>query len=102
MEDLEVRITSSGEGVPRIVVAGELDISSHEQLVGALAMVHEDEPMVLLDLSDVTFIDSTGLRGLLTMRAQRDAQRLQFVFSPACERLIDLTGVREVLLGERR
>lgn len=90
----EVRIESDGP-VRRIVLAGELDIATAEQVSPHVAAGSSDGP-VLLDLRGVTFIDSTGLRLLLEAHAAL-GERLRIVPSPVCERLFDITGVRDRL-----
>jgi anti-anti-sigma factor len=63
-----------------------------------------DARALTVDLSGVTFVDSTGLRYLLTLaqHARRDAFDLELV-PPAASvmRLFDLTGTRDVLPFKR-
>ena len=85
----------------RVTVAGELDIATVEQLERALVSVEEgDATMIVLDLSRLTFIDSTGLRLVLDLndRCGGEADRLRIVAgSPALERLLDIVGLRDRL-----
>ena len=79
----------------RIVVRGELDIATVPQLEQHVASDGSADA-VTLDLSGVTFIDSTGLR--LLLEAHRSiGDRLRIRASPACERLFEITGVRSRL-----
>jgi anti-anti-sigma factor len=54
-------------------VAGELDIATTPQLAGVLAGLEQPCACVVLDLSDLAFIDSTGLR-LTVAEYQRASQ----------------------------
>ena len=89
-------VTLEPEGAAlRIVVSGELDIATVPELQRHVSSDGTAEA-VALDLTGVTFIDSTGLRLLLeTYRTIGD--RLQIVPSAACERLFDIAGVRDHL-----
>jgi len=50
----------------RVVVVGELDVSTAAALLDELATVAAREPdVVLLDLTNASFIDSTGLRSII-------------------------------------
>lgn len=95
-QGFEITVTRIGSGA-RMVVTGELDIASAPaflaQLEGTAAGSVEQ---LVLDLRDVAFIDSTGLRALLTAY-DVCGERLAIIPGPACERLFDVTGVREHL-----
>jgi anti-sigma B factor antagonist len=79
----------------RVVVAGELDIATVPELSPHVT-AGDDGDAVILDLAAVTFIDSTGLRLLIEAHAAL-GERLRIVPSPACERLFEITGVRDRL-----
>lgn len=87
-----------------IVVRGELDISAGPILDDAIRDVSDPGSMTL-DLADVTFIDSSGLRSLLN--ASRRAQagggmvRLRGV-GPEVQRLLEITGTTDRFHIERR
>jgi len=81
--------------------AGELDIATAELLEEELrAAEREDCATIVLDLSGLTFMDSTGLRVLLDFneRCGGDVGRLRVIAgAPAVERLLDIVGLRERL-----
>jgi anti-sigma B factor antagonist len=52
------------DGVATIMVTGELDLATVPQLSAAVAE-HDDAGLLVLDLTAVTFIDSTGVRVLI-------------------------------------
>jgi anti-anti-sigma factor len=83
----------------RLAPKGELDIATVPLLEAAFADVeHSDAAKIIIDLSGVTFIDSTGIQLLLRINDRCDAdRRLEIVPSPAVERLLDITGLRDQL-----
>jgi anti-sigma B factor antagonist len=87
----------------RVVVDldGELDMASAPLLQSALDSAEVDpETMVVLDLQSLQFIDSTGLRAILSLRDQCLERAQQFAVtrgSPQVQRLLDITGVSEHL-----
>src|SRR5579883_915000 len=89
------QVTTEPDGAAtRIVVSGELDIATVPELHRHVTA--DGAGVVALDLTAVTFIDSTGLRLLLEAH-QTLGDRLRIVPSPACERLFEIAGVRDRL-----
>jgi anti-sigma B factor antagonist len=99
MERFEVT-TSTTDGVATVVLEGELDISTAPVLDATLADVERNgTATLLLDLARVQFIDSTGLRSLLSarQRAETAGRRLRLANLPVdVERVFDMTGVRRI------
>jgi anti-sigma B factor antagonist len=84
------------EGARTIVApSGEIDLGSAGQLRSALQRAREDGPLVL-DLRDVTFMDSVGL-GLVIeehRRAEREGGDFRLRRGPEnVQRLFDMTGL---------
>jgi anti-sigma B factor antagonist len=79
---------------------GELDLANAATLEAELEDAGRDGRVVVVDMTLLTFIDSTGI-ALLVAALARDGsgQRLQFVPStaPAVTRVLALTGVDERL-----
>lgn len=77
-------------------VEGELDMATVEQLEAPLAYLAA--PRLVLDLTGVQFIDSSGLRALLNVRSRFDEpDRVRLVVrrpSPVL-RLLELTGLTD-------
>ena len=71
------------DGYERLDVEGELDIATAPRMMAALneAIAEMDAPLVV-DLSGVVFMDSTGLA--LLMNARRRAMRLGQGFAIIC------------------
>lgn len=81
---LEVATEDRG-GTPVVQVSGELDLSTCEQVEAALGQAESaNPPTLVLDLSGVSFMDSTGVRTLLQAdsRARRDGRRLLLIAPP--------------------
>jgi anti-anti-sigma factor len=78
----------------RVEVGGEIDIAVVSQLRSRL--IAEQAETVELDLAAVTFIDSSGLAGLLDAKAAlaESGQTLELVNRPrAVVRLLQITGL---------
>ena len=69
LEVIEVR----DAGSVRVRLRGELDLASAPRVTECLRRLSERREQVLLDLDELTFIDMSGLRTLLT--AAEDASR---------------------------
>jgi anti-sigma B factor antagonist len=90
--DVEERSAPSGPAT-LLVVRGEVDMDTADQLEGAIERV--GGPLVI-DLSRVPFMDSTGLRVLLTASVARD-RALSVVLRPESPvlRLLELAQVAD-------
>lgn len=76
---------SEGNKVVAMSLVGELDIATAPRLESELRRVEGDRPSVLvIDLRQLSFIDSTGLRLLIgaDVRAREDGRRMAFVPGP--------------------
>ena len=100
MEILEIE-TEARDGLVRIALRGELDLSSVSKVEDELKRVEANAPGVLvLDLSRLSFLDSTGLRCLVTadQRARDDGRRLVLVRGPdQVQRVFAITRLEERL-----
>lgn len=80
-------------------VAGEIDLATAPQFEEQVANVAGDKPLVV-DMSNVTFMDSTGLRVLIGAheRAEESGGRLSIVAADGpVTKLLNITGVAEWL-----
>jgi anti-anti-sigma factor len=97
---LEMRIEDDQEA-PRLVVAGELDLASAEDLDTHLKQLEASEPQLLvLDLRELEFMDSTGLRTVIAAdaRAKDRGARLVVVRAPEeVDRVFRLTRMDQHL-----
>jgi anti-sigma B factor antagonist len=97
---LELEIEEQ-DGLARLLLRGELDLSTVAKVQEALQRVEADPPpVIVLDLSKLTFLDSTGLRCLVTadQRARAAGRRLVIVRGPdAVQRVFEITRLEERL-----
>ena len=100
MEILEVKTENRNRGV-RIALRGELDLSTVGKVQDELRRVEASSPaLVVLDLSKLTFLDSTGLRCLVTAdeRARDEGRRVVIVRGPEpVQRVFSITRLEERL-----
>lgn len=87
---------------PFVVVSasGDLDMSAAPGLGRVLAgVVHDGARHVVVDLSDVGFVDSSGLAVLIRYRKLINAQagQIRVVAPPNVRRLFEITGMVEPL-----
>jgi anti-anti-sigma factor len=81
-------------------VHGELDVATAPALAQRLRALTELGHAVVVDLAEVSFMDSSGLRVLLQARqdADRDGRALELRRpSPAVRRVIDLARAEHLL-----
>jgi anti-anti-sigma factor len=79
-----------------VIPAGELDIHTAPELTTALDRCTDQHRVVIVDVSDLTFVDSTGLKVLVGARNRAGDRFLLAGTSPALERLLELTGTGEL------
>jgi anti-sigma B factor antagonist len=93
--------TSHEQEAVRVSLAGELDLSSALTFDEELRRIENEEPGTLvLDLNDLKFMDSTGLRLIISAnaRATRDGRRFAIAnASKAINRILRLTGMHDRL-----
>ncbi len=98
-EPLSIR-TSHENGVVRLTPVGELDLATTPILERAFDEVFDDAAdMIVVDLTELDFMDSTGLEQLVRMAAACEGlDRLRVVNgSRAVVRLLDVSGLRNRL-----
>jgi anti-sigma B factor antagonist len=81
-------------------LAGELDMAAAPALKEALRAAQTQAQVVVLDLRDLTFMDSSGIHAILpgSLFAKRPGHRLILVRGPKqIDRLLELAGVTDKL-----
>ncbi|MDP1807822.1 MAG: STAS domain-containing protein [Acidimicrobiales bacterium] len=97
----ELHVSVSGsEPAYEVRLLGELDMSTAPQLrEELLRLVSEGATMVTVDLSELAFVDSTGLSVLITglkrLRQQGGEMALRSP-TPGTRRVLEITGLTEV------
>src|SRR5215213_1811719 len=93
--DVEVQVDGT---TTTLTVRGEVDLDNHEQVGEDLTVaISNQATTVCIDLRDVSFIDSAGLRTLFALanRLDRLQIELELVAAPGApaRRVIDLSGL---------
>jgi anti-sigma B factor antagonist len=99
-DDFRVDVRNE-DGAIVFAVAGELDLATSPVLEQEIERVRDaDVDLLIVDLRDLRFMDSTGLHALVKADKQaHDAGRRFAVVQGGAqiERLLDLTGVGDLL-----
>ncbi|MBA3261922.1 MAG: STAS domain-containing protein [Thermoleophilaceae bacterium] len=100
MEILDVR-TEERNGLVHVALVGELDLSTVAKVQEELRRVEASSPATLVvDLSQLAFLDSTGLRCIVTAdeRARSEGRRIVIVRGPdAVQRVFTITRLDDRL-----
>jgi anti-sigma B factor antagonist len=101
---LSVESSIAGDGrTGRLSLGGELDLNGVDAVSAALdEIAARDVTAIEVDASELTFLDSSGLRALLTGREQLQAKGIHLrVVNPSASirRLLDMTATRSILEG---
>jgi anti-sigma B factor antagonist len=92
--DFSIGSKNESSSAATICCAGELDVGSCRKLIDAIERVYRpDLEQLRVDLSGVTFIDSTGIGCLIhaDMQCRKQGVRLEIVPGTATLNLIRLT-----------
>jgi anti-anti-sigma factor len=98
---LEIRTARDGDSVT-IGISGEIDIGSADILKAVIRKAEQtDAATIVVDLSDLWFLDSSGLEVLFraNSRDRQDSGRLSFIPSKHedVQKLLAITGLSEFL-----
>jgi anti-anti-sigma factor len=101
----ELSLRSDRDGsVHTISLTGEMDLANAEQVEEEIVRVEAtDAATIILDLTELAFIDSTGIRALIAaeLRARADSNRLVFRRPPEnVQRVLRIAGVEKSLRFE--
>src|SRR3954464_12850531 len=87
-------------GVIAVTLGGTLDLSAADQLLDELRHVWDRDALpVVLDLAEVTFLDSGGMRTLVLAQRELAAAGRTLTIgaaSPKVRRLLELTGTDQL------
>ena len=96
---LQARVESCN-GAPHVILEGELDLATVGVAEEAMKRVDADAKTLILDLRKLRFLDSSGLRLILTLADAPEAgpEKVYVVRGPAqVDRVFELTGAGERL-----
>ena len=100
MED-ELKIRTSRDGTTATVAAaGEIDLSTVDELRSAVTGAADDVQELLLDLTGIEFIDSAGLGGLLELRSTLRSRNVTLEINAddgPVRQAMEITGLSELL-----
>ena len=101
MKLFDVATSRRQDGSVSFALSGELDLSTLERLETALDASLDGKPeLVVVDLRDLSFLDSSGLRAILALHASQQEQggRLVLVRGPRrVHRVLELTRADQEL-----
>jgi anti-anti-sigma factor len=84
-------------GVPLVKVSGEVDISNADELAATVSAITSRGPeKIVFDLNGLRFMDSAGIAVLLGAAAKVNKVGVRNP-SPAVRRVVELTGLTDVL-----
>ncbi|BCJ50839.1 hypothetical protein Asp14428_23140 [Actinoplanes sp. NBRC 14428] len=92
--------TSAADGTVIVALSGECDLEGRDRLTAVLHDAVATATPVVVDLAGVTFIDSSGIHGLVVAHhaAQRAGSRLHLVnASGPVATVLEMTGVDRLL-----
>lgn len=98
-EEILELLTSDRQGVPVVWAAGEIDVSTAPRLREHLTALPPEATRVVVDLSEVTFLDSTGLGVLVAgwKRCEENGARLELVVTrPQVMKVLEITTLDAV------
>jgi anti-sigma B factor antagonist len=97
MVDLAKFERCTREGEELLAVRGEIDLANADAFRVALeSLIRDCRSPALVDLSGVTFIDSTGMAALARARGAADEAAVELVLvetSPQARMVLELTGL---------
>jgi len=92
-------------GTPVVYLAGELDLASVGLVTATLEKAVLGASKIVVNVQDVSFIDSSGLRELLVWRRRCADEGIGFTLSPGTprvRRVFEVTGLLDRLPLVRR
>ncbi len=105
---MDARIDVHADDPQRVVVSvvGEIDLATRDRLQSALLSVIEQtgtDHKVIVDMSQTSFLDSTGIAVLVRTREKALAAGIEFSITGATgmvRQVLELTGVLQTLTSE--
>jgi anti-anti-sigma factor len=88
-------VRAAGEGVVSLV--GELDLAEADAFLEWVGSNVEGQREVVFDCSALTFLDSSGIRAILTVAAQTPASVVIRRPSPIVRKVLEIAGVDEAI-----
>jgi anti-sigma B factor antagonist len=100
-DSARVEIVEQADGAAAARVSGDLDIVTSDEIKRALAgLIDAGHVALVLDLTDVGFVDSSGLGALVALHRHATDHGGSFVVRsvpPQVQRLFEITRLGEIL-----
>jgi anti-sigma B factor antagonist len=98
-DPLDVRIERTGDGASIVELTGELDLSTVPRVESSLLEQLHAPPGVVVDLTRLSFIDSSGIGVLIQAFLASNGNRMHTVIAPdsQVERVFRLAGIDRAL-----
>jgi anti-anti-sigma factor len=94
--DGEVTLARDETGTLVITLSGEIDLSNVERFAGVMSEIAPGEEHLVFDLSDLVFLDSSGLALVLAAAVRARHTTLRDA-SPLIRRIVEATGLTEAV-----
>lgn len=97
---LTIDVVEAGDATARVIAAGDVDLASAPALVDAVVSRLEASRRVQLDLSGVTFLDSSGVHALMRLARANDGESAVTISSdlrPQVRKVLEVSGVMPML-----
>jgi anti-sigma B factor antagonist len=96
--DLTIASEPGPSGAVRLRVAGSIDLASRDELFNSGKSALSDAPQLLLNLSEVRFMDSTGIGALIDLAQEAEDHGKSFAIEEPSQRvlrILTLTGLQD-------
>ena len=95
MTPLSLNIDRGVDGTPRVIAAGEIDISNIHAFTEALTSASEgNRRAITVDMSAVKYLDSAGINVLFKHADEID--HLHLIVHPFLLRILNITGLSDI------
>ena len=101
---LSIDVVELDDASARVVAAGDVDLASAPALVDAVLTRLGDRRQVELDLSGVTFLDSSGIHALMRLARPDEgtpALTIRRDLRPQVQKVLEVSGVMAMLPFDR-
>lgn len=95
-DSFHIELDSAADETVTVRLAGELDMADAAWVEATLAVAAEHHRFMEVDLSDIEFIDSTGIRSLIALKQQASILDIDARFtnpSPAVRRALNAADI---------
>jgi anti-anti-sigma factor len=88
---LNINTEDRGDGTLVLTAAGEIDLSNIDEFSGALSAAGTDGAMLIVDLSEVLYLDSGAINVLFA-----NAGRIRLIANPVLMPVLRISGLTDV------